>query len=112
MGIDGVIREDILGLDAVYLQAKRWDPQRTVGRPEVQGFFGALHGARASKGVFITTSRFSREAREYADGVTPRVVLIGGNRLAQLMIAHNVGVTVRQRYELKRIDVDYFDEES
>jgi restriction system protein len=109
MGIDGVIREDVLGLDAVYLQAKRWEPHRTVGRPDVQGFVGALHGARASKGVFITTAKFSREARDYADSVTPRVVLIGGARLAQLMITHGVGVTTRQRYELKRLDVDYFE---
>lgn len=112
MGIDGVIREDVLGLDAIYLQAKRWDPERTVGRPEVQGFVGALHGVRASKGVFITTSRFSREARDYAASVSPRVVLIGGRQLTDLMITNGVGVTVRQRYELKRIDADYFEEDT
>lgn len=112
MGVDGVVREDVLGLDAIYLQAKRWDPDRTVGRPDVQGFVGALHGARASKGVFITTAKFSREARDYADAVVPRVVLIGGTRLAQLMIKHDVGVTVRQHYALKRIDVDYFEGDS
>lgn len=109
MGVDGVIREDILGLDAIYLQAKRWDPSRTVGRPEVQGFVGALHGVRASKGVFLTTSRFTREAREYAASVSPRVVLIGGRELADLMITHGVGVSIRQSYELKRIDADYFE---
>lgn len=107
-GIDGVIREDALGLDAIYLQAKRWDPSRAVGRPDVQGFVGALHGARASKGVFLTTARFSREAVQYADTVTPRVVLIDGKQLAHLMIEHNVGVTTRRQYELKRIDEDYF----
>ena len=107
-GIDGVIREDALGLDAIYLQAKRWDPSRTVGRPEIQGFVGALHGVRASKGVFLTTARFSREAIEYADGVSPRVVLIDGRRLALLMIEHDVGVATRRRYELKRLDEDYF----
>lgn len=107
-GIDGVIREDELGLDAIYLQAKRWDPSRPVGRPDVQGFVGALQGAKASKGVFITTSRFSKGAVEYAEQVTPRVVLIDGRRLAQLMIGHGVGVTSRQHYDLKRIDEDYF----
>lgn len=107
-GIDGVIREDALGLDAIYLQAKRWDPSRTVGRPEIQGFVGALHGARASKGVFLTTARFSRDAIDYAESVTPRVVLIDGRELAHLMIEHGVGVTTRRRYELRRIDEDYF----
>ena len=108
MGIDGVIREDTLGLDAIYLQAKRWAPTRAVGRPDIQGFVGALHGARASKGVFITTSRFSREAREYAESVTPRVVLIDGRELASLMIDHGVGVVARQQYMVKRLDEDYF----
>jgi restriction system protein len=109
-GMDGVIREDLLGLDAIYVQAKRWAEGRTVGRPDIQGFVGALHGVRASKGVFITTSAFTREAQEYAASVTPRVVLIGGQRLARLMIQHGVGVTVRQHYELNRLDADYFDE--
>jgi restriction system protein len=109
-GIDGVIREDALGLDAIYLQAKRWAPTRAVGRPEVQAFVGALQGARASKGVFITTSRFTTEATSYAEQVTPRVVLIDGTELALLMIDHDVGVTIRQRYDLKRVDEDYFAE--
>ncbi len=83
-GVDGVIREDRLGLDSIYVQAKKW--RDVVGRPEIQKFFGALHGQRATKGVFITTSGFSREAVEYADGVTPRVILVDGKELAQLMI--------------------------
>jgi len=107
-GIDGVIREDVLGLDAIYVQAKKWDPNRPVGRPEIQAFVGALHGARASKGVFMTTSRFTEEAKQYASSVTPRVVLIDGRRLAELMIDHSVGVSTQQVYELKRIDEDYF----
>lgn len=107
-GIDGVIREDALGLDAIYLQAKRWDPSRTVGRPDIQAFVGALHGVRASKGVFITTAKYSSEAKDYAENVTPRVVLIDGQELAHLMIEHGVGVSTRRRYELKRIDEDYF----
>lgn len=108
-GIDGVVREDVLGLNAIYLQAKRWDPGRSVGRPDVQAFVGALHGARASKGVFITTSSFTREARDYAASVTPRVVLIGGRRLAELMISYDVGVSATHTYQLKRIDTDYFE---
>jgi restriction system protein len=105
-GVDGVIREDRLGLDLIYVQAKRW--KNVVGRPEIQKFFGALHGQRATKGVFITTSSFSKEARDYADGVTPRVILVDGKELAQLMIEHAVGVTVALRYEVKRLDLDYF----
>lgn len=105
-GVDGVIREDRLGLDLIYVQAKRW--QNVVGRPEIQKFFGALHGKRATKGVFITTSTFSKEAVEYADGVTPRVILVDGKELAQLMIEHDVGVAVSGSYELKRVDLDYF----
>jgi restriction system protein len=105
-GIDGVIREDRLGLDLIYLQAKRWT--HGVGRPEIQKFFGALHGQRATKGVFITTSSFSRDAVEYAEGATPRMILIDGPELAQLMIEHNVGVTISREYEIKRLDLDYF----
>ncbi|MEK6273348.1 MAG: restriction endonuclease [Actinomycetota bacterium] len=105
-GIDGVIREDRLGLDLIYIQAKRW--ANVVGRPEIQKFFGALHGQRATKGIFITTSSFSKEAVEYADGVSPRVILLDGKELAQLMIEHGVGVTVSREYELKRLDLDYF----
>jgi restriction system protein len=110
--VDGVIREDALGLDLIYVQAKRW--RNPVSRPDIQKFVGALHGQRASKGVFITTSTCSREAIAYADSVTPRVILIDGKELAQLMIDHGVGVTVATRYDIKKIDQDYFaaDEES
>jgi restriction system protein len=105
-GIDGVIREDALGLDLIYVQAKRWT--NNVQRPDIQRFFGALHGQRAAKGVFITTSDFSPRAREYADDVSPRVILVDGRQLAELMIDNDVGVTVEQAYELKRLDLDYF----
>ena len=88
-GVDGVIREDELGLDLIYVQAKRW--QNSVGRPEVQKFFGALHGKRASKGVFITTSSFTADAASYAESVTPRVILVDGKELARLMIEYGVG---------------------
>lgn len=108
-GIDGIIKEDRLGLDTIYIQAKRW--QGTVGRPEIQRFVGALQGQRARKGVFITTSDFSREARDYAANIDSKVVLIDGEQLALLMIDHNVGVATTQVYELKRIDSDYFIEE-
>lgn len=109
-GIDGVIREDRLGLDVVYVQAKRWEA--TVGRPVVQGFVGALQGARASKGIIFTASAFSGEAREYAASVSPRVVLVDGERLASLMIDHNVGVSDRETYAVKRVDSDYFGDET
>jgi restriction system protein len=108
-GIDGIINEDRLGLDVIYLQAKRWGS--TVGRPEIHRFVGALHGKRAKKGVFITTSSFSHDATEYATVIDPKVVLIDGIRLAQLMIDFNVGVSRIRAYEIKRIDYDYFAEE-
>lgn len=108
-GIDGVIREDRLGLDLVYVQAKRW--QGTVGRPVVQGFVGALTGARASKGIIFTASSFSPDAVTYAADVSPRVILVDGERLAELMIDHNVGVSDRDTYAVKRVDGDYFGEE-
>ena len=107
-GIDGVISEDRLGLDVVYLQAKKWDG--TVGRPEIQRFVGALHGKRAKKGVFITTSNFSGEASAYVDHIDPKVVLIDGRRLAELMIDFGVGVNTSATYDVKRVDSDYFDE--
>lgn len=107
-GVDGVIREDRLGLDLIYVQAKRWARDRTVMRPQIQQFVGALHGKRAAKGVFITTSSFSEGAISYADGVNPRVILVHGKELAQLMIDFNVGVSVAERFELKRVDSDYF----
>ncbi len=105
-GVDGVIQEDQLGLDLIYVQAKRW--KGVVGRPEIQRFFGALSGQRATKGIFITTAAFSKEAAEFADGVTPRVILVDGQRLAQLMIDHDVGVTTSRSYVLKRLDLDDF----
>jgi restriction system protein len=108
-GIDGIIKEDRLGLDVIYVQAKRWDA--TVGRPEIQKFAGALQGQRANKGVFITTSEFSREAEEYANVISSKIILIDGESLAALMVDHNVGVAPVGVYELKRIDSDYFEGE-
>lgn len=105
-GIDGVIREDKLGLELVYIQAKRWS--NSVGRPEVQAFIGSLEGLRARKGVFITTSGFTREARDYVERIEKRVVLIDGSELAHLMFDAGVGVSVIERYEVKTIDNDYF----
>jgi restriction system protein len=109
-GIDGIIKEDKLGLDSVYIQAKKWQ-DTVVGRPVVQAFAGSLEGHRAHKGVMITTSTFSQEAREYVRRIEKRIVLIDGNRLAQLMIEHDVGVTVTKNYTLKRLDLDFFDAE-
>jgi restriction system protein len=108
-GIDGVINEDRLGLDVIYIQAKRW--QGSVGRPEVQKFVGALHGKRARKGVFITTGTFASGAIEYVAHIEPKVVLIDGRALAEYMIDFNVGVTTRETYEIKRVDSDFFVEE-
>ena len=108
-GIDGIIKEDELGLDLVYLQAKRWEG--TVGRPEVQRFVGALHGKRAKKGVFITTSKFSDDAKRYVETIDPKVILIDGRMLAELMIDHGLGTTTTATFQIKRIDSDYFTEE-
>lgn len=108
-GIDGIISEDRLGLDVVYLQAKKWDS--TVGRPEIQKFVGALHGRRAKKGVFMTTGTFSSEAQSYVEHIEPRVVLIDGRRLAELMIDFELGVATVRTYHVKRIDSDYFEDE-
>ena len=107
-GIDGVIDEDRLGLDSIYVQAKRWES--SVGRPEIQKFAGALQGQRATKGVFITTSTFTREAEEYAQRIGTRIVLIDGRRLATLMFEHDVGVSPKRSYVVKELDGDYFDE--
>jgi restriction system protein len=107
-GIDGIIDEDKLGLDSIYIQAKRWD--NVVGRPQIQGFVGALAGQGAKKGIFITTSSFTKEALEYQPMNDTKIVLIDGNRLANLMIEHNVGVTTKINYEVKKIDNDYFEE--
>lgn len=108
-GIDGIIKEDRLGLDVVYIQAKRWN--NTVGRPTVQGFAGSLEGQRARKGVLITTSDFSREARDYVKHIEKKIVLIDGDELARLMIDTGVGVTEVATYTVKRLDLDYFGDE-
>ncbi|HYE32901.1 MAG TPA: restriction endonuclease [Methylomirabilota bacterium] len=108
-GIDGVINDDPLGLDVIYLQAKRW--KQTVGREEIQKFVGALAGQQAHKGVFITTSDFGSTATDYARKVSQKVILIDGDRLAELMIQHNIGVTRSRSREIKEVDNDYFDDE-
>ncbi len=108
-GIDGVIKEDRLGLDTIYLQAKRWDGN--VGRPVVQAFVGSLAGQHARRGVLITTSDFSGEARKYVEGIEQRIILIDGAELARLMFEFDGGVTpVGMPYVLKRVDVDFFGE--
>lgn len=108
-GIDGIIKEDRLGLDTIYIQAKRW--QGSVGAPEIQKFVGALQGQRAHKGVFITTSSFTPKAIEYVSTLSTKVVLIEGQQLANLMMDFDVGVSVAANYAVKRIDSDYFEEE-
>jgi restriction system protein len=108
-GIDGIIKEDKLGLDVVCVQAKRWSG--TVGRPEVQGFSGSLDARKARKGVFITTSSFSKDARDFVREIEKRIVLIDGEELAGYMIDHDVGVTGSATYVVKRIDGDYFEDE-
>lgn len=108
-GIDGIIKQDRLGLDTIYLQAKRWEG--VVGRPEIQKFVGALHGQRAKKGIFITTSHFSSEAKDYARQIDPKIVLIDGTELVQLMIDHDLGVSPVETYVIKRVDSDFFVEE-
>ena len=110
-GIDGIIKQDRLGLDNIYVQAKRWQLGSTVGRPDVQQFAGALHGRKANKGVFITTSTFSREAVEYARGVQTAIVLIDGKELAELMLDFGIGVSLQETIRLQRVDEDYFVEE-
>lgn len=108
-GIDGIINEDRLGLDVIYLQAKRWEGD--VGRPEIQKFVGALAGHKATKGVFLTTSGYTKEARSYAGQVNAKLVLIDGAMLAELMIDYGLGVSLVTSYEIKRVDSDYFAEE-
>lgn len=107
-GIDGIINEDKLGLDVLYVQAKRWE--NTVGRPDVQAFAGSLEGQRARKGVFITTSKFSREAEEYVKIIEKKIVLIDGKRLSDLMIDYDIGVSEQARYIVKKMDTDYFED--
>ena len=106
-GIDGIIDEDRLGLDSIFIQAKRWD-NGTVGRPDIQRFVGALMGKRARRGIFITTSQFSADAINFVNSIDYRIVLIDGQRLAELMIDYDIGVAEVQTYRLKRIDTDYF----
>ena len=108
-GLDGVIRQDALGLDRIYVQAKRYAAKSSIGRPDIQAFVGALHGAQADRGVFITTSRFTDEARVYAERVNARLVLIDGDDLGDLMVRHNVGVQIQETFTLKEIDEDYFE---
>jgi restriction system protein len=108
-GIDGIIKEDKLGLDVVCVQAKRWE--KTVGRPEVQAFAGSMEGFRARKGVMLTTSAFSKEAEEYVTRIERKIVLIDGRRLAELMIDHDIGVATARAYVVKKLDQDYFEEE-
>ena len=108
-GIDGIIKEDRLGLDVVYIQAKRWD-NNSVGRPDVMQFAGALQAQRANKGIFITTSRFTDDARSYVSQIGSKIVLIDGEQLTNLMIENDVGVSTVSLYPVKKIDTDYFDE--
>lgn len=108
-GIDGIIKEDRLGLDIIYVQAKRWDGN--IGRPEIQKFAGALQGQRAKKGIFITTSNFSKDAIDFVSKIDSKIILIDGEQLSEYMIDFNVGVTTTSTYELKKIDSDYFLEE-
>lgn len=109
-GLDGVIRQDPLGLDRIYVQAKRYAADRPVGRPDIQGFVGALHGAQADRGVFITTSRFSQDAYAYAEKVSARVILIDGATLTALLVQHNIGAQDHEAFVLKRLDEDFFEE--
>jgi restriction system protein len=108
-GIDGIIKEDKLGLDVIYIQAKRWD-SNPIRRPDVQQFAGALQGQQASKGIFITTSRFTDEAREYVTKIGSKIVLIDGEQLSQLMIEYDAGVSTASIYLVKKIDSDYFND--
>lgn len=109
-GIDGIIKEDKLGLDLINIQAKRWKPDSCVGRPEIQKFAGALQGKRARKGIFISTAYYSNEAKEFVRNIDAKIILIDGNDLAEYMIESNTGVSSLQKYEIKRIDSDYFSE--
>ena len=108
-GIDGIIRQDKLGFDQIYIQAKQWNPETSVGRPEIQQFYGALSGVNAHKGLFITTAKFSQGAIDYAK--RQRIVLVDGERLTRLMIEYNVGVSAVAKYEIKAIDSDFFNDE-
>lgn len=109
-GIDGIIYEDKLGLDKIYIQAKRYKLDNTIGKPQIQQFSGALDEQKATKGVFITTSTYTKEAKQYVEKLNKKIVLIDGQELARYMIEYNVGVSTKQVYEVKRIDSDYFEE--
>lgn len=109
-GIDGIIKEDVLGLEMIYLQAKRWKKDSTVGRPEIQTFVGSLVGKQASKGIFITTAKFSNNAYDYAKSIDKRVILIDGQQLTDLMFKYGVGVTNGEIFVTKRLDSDFFEE--
>lgn len=108
-GIDGIIKEDKLGLDVIYVQAKRWD-NNSVGRPDVMQFAGALQAQKANKGIFMTTSRFTDDARSYVSQIGSKIVLIDGEQLTNLMIENDIGVSTISLYPVKKIDIDYFDE--
>jgi len=108
-GIDGIIKEDKLGLDVIYVQAKRWES--VIGRPEIQKFVGALAGQKANKGIFITTSSFTKEAEEYSKSLSAKLILIDGKKLTDLMIEYNVGVSIIEIIEIKKVDSDYFNVE-
>ena len=108
-GIDGIIYEDKLGLEKIYIQAKRYKPENKVGKPEVHQFSGALDEQKATKGVFITTSDFTKEAKSFQVKTDKQIVLISGDELTRYMIEYNVGVSVKKTYELKKIDTDYFE---
>lgn len=111
-GIDGIIPADRLGFDGIYIQAKQWNKDKTVGRPEIQQFLGALAGQGATKGLFITTARFSKEARDFADkNLQSKIVLVDGAKLCDLMIEYDLGVSTVETYRIKRIDSDYFNDE-
>ena len=107
-GVDGVIKEDELGLDVIYIQAKKYDLESSIGRPAIQSFVGSLEGFNATKGVFVTTGSFASTVKEYVEKIHKKIVLIDGKRLATLMIRHNVGVRIKNTYELKTLDEDYF----
>lgn len=109
-GIDGIIYEDKLGLDKIYIQAKRYKSEITIGKPQIQQFAGALDEQKATKGVFITTSDYSREAKAYVEKLSKKIVLINGQELTRFMIEFNVGVSTKKTYDVKRIDSDYFEE--
>ena len=109
-GIDGIIYEDKLGLDKIYIQAKKYKADNTVGKPQIQQFAGALDEQKATKGVFITTSDYSKEARSYVEKLSKKIVLINGQELTRFMIEFNVGVSTKKTYDVKKIDSDYFEE--